>query len=255
MKKLILFTFLLLSINAIAQKGETQKAMTMIIQTPTNNVEESLDFYQSLEYKVISPKEPTLVTNGKAVIEINPDRFARAGVKVYAKAWASEIEFLKELTMVHKTDEGWVLNDLNGCWIYLIEGNMTPKVDFTETSFGATGNFMGLSLEASDMAKSAKIWETLGFKITMGDITKGFAVLSHDNGFSVSLMKPMSCPHLFFNPSMTFFNGEQNMAVIEKVRAAKIPIAEEITVFNKEGIVDNIIIRDPGGFGFFLFSD
>jgi hypothetical protein len=54
---------------------------------------------------------------------------------------------------------------------------------------------------------------------------------------------------------MTYFNGGNNMAVIGKIRSARIPIAEEITHFNKEGIVDNIIIRDPGGYGFFVFND
>jgi hypothetical protein len=69
-------------------------------------------------------------------------------------------------------------------------------------------------------------------------------------------MKPNICPHLFFNPSMTYFNGKEgNPKVIAKVRELDIPIAEEITHFSKDGSVDNIIIRDPGGYGFFLFND
>ncbi len=54
---------------------------------------------------------------------------------------------------------------------------------------------------------------------------------------------------------MTFFNGKDNLNLIAKIREAGIPITEEITHFNKENIVDNIIIRDPGGYGFFIFSD
>jgi len=72
---------------------------------------------------------------------------------------------------------------------------------------------------------------------------------------AVSFMQPNSCPHLFFNPSMTYFNGKNNLPIIAKIREAGIPITEEITHFNQEGIVDNIIIRDPGGYGFFIFSD
>jgi len=68
-------------------------------------------------------------------------------------------------------------------------------------------------------------------------------------------MQPYSCPHLFFNPSMTFFNGKENLQIIERIRNLDIPITEEIREFNKEGIADNIIIRDPGGYGFFIFSD
>jgi len=54
---------------------------------------------------------------------------------------------------------------------------------------------------------------------------------------------------------LTYFNGKQNLKVIEQIRNNGISITEEITHFNKEGIVDNIIIRDPGGYGFFIFSD
>ena len=68
-------------------------------------------------------------------------------------------------------------------------------------------------------------------------------------------MAANSCPHLFFNPSLTYFNSGRNPEVIAGIRAAGIPISEEITIFNKEGRVDNIIIRDPGGYGFFLFND
>lgn len=48
---------------------------------------------------------------------------------------------------------------------------------------------------------------------------------------------------------------KSNLAIIQKIRDLQIPITEEITHFNKEGIVDNIIIRDPGGLGFFIFND
>ena len=256
MKNLYLVLCLLVAANTLAQKKETnQNSMTVIVHTPTNDLDNSLNFYKRLEYKVVSEKEPTLLTNGKALLEINPDRFARAGLKMYKDSWAEELHGLEELTTIHKTEAGYLINDLNGCWIYLIEGKMALEVELADTSFGLTGNFMGLSLESAEMLKSTKVWQILGFKITMGTPEKGFVIMANDDGFGVSLMKPMMCPHLFFNPSMTFFNGENNLGIIEKIRKANIPIAEEITHFNKAGIVDNIIIRDPGGYGFFIFSD
>ena len=54
---------------------------------------------------------------------------------------------------------------------------------------------------------------------------------------------------------MTYFNGGNNLAVIQDIREAGIPITEEITQFNDRGEVDNVIIRDPGGYGFFIFND
>ena len=52
-----------------------------------------------------------------------------------------------------------------------------------------------------------------------------------------------------------YFNGKNNLEIIEKIRSEGIEFTQEITEFNKEGIVDNVILRDPGGYGFFLFSD
>ena len=69
-------------------------------------------------------------------------------------------------------------------------------------------------------------------------------------------MNPLMCPHLFFNPSLTYFNGkENNPKVIKRLRELKITITEEITHFNDKGIADNVIICDPGGYGFFIFND
>ena len=234
---------------------KSQSTVSTIIQTPTNKVEQSFAFYQKLNYEVVSKENPALVSNGKVLIEINPDRYARAGVKMYKESWKEEVVELEKLTSIHQIDGGHLLNDLTGCWIYLMEGESPYGFSAKESSFGLTGNFMGLSLEATDIKKSFKIWEILGFSTTMGDPEKSFVAMANAEGFGVSLMNPNTCPHLFFNPSMTFFNGEKNLGFIDQIRKTNIPITEEIDLFNDQGIVDNIIIRDPGGYGFFLFSD
>lgn len=226
-----------------------------ILHTPTNNLENSLNFYKKLAFKTIKNDGMNVVTDGKAIIEINPDRFARAGVKLFRKTWTTVIEQLKKMTAVVDLKNGFLLSDPSGTWIYLIEEELDLKIEKVEDSFGVTGNFAGLSLETTDMAKSASIWQILGFKKTMGDLTQGWVAYQNEDELVVSLMKPLSCPHLFFNPSFTYFNGKKNLEIIEKIRKLDIPITEEITHFNKEGVVDNIIIRDPGGYGFFLFSD
>jgi len=124
-----------------------------------------------------------------------------------------------------------------------------------ENSFSALGNFAGLSLETANPEKTIAIWNQIGFTKASGNIENGWITLTNEQGLGVSIMKMNTCPHLFFNPSFTYFNGGNNLEVIGKVRAANIPITEEITQFNNEGIADNIIIRDPGGFGFFIFND
>lgn len=229
--------------------------MQSLVHTPTNDIKNSLEFYQKLEFKVLTDKTRTLVTDGKAVIEINPDRFARAGVKLYKKSWSKEIALLKKLTTVHKTKEGFLLSDASNVWIYLQEGELKLKHKPTKTSFSVLGNYAGLSLESLDIERSVAVWKALGFE-TNGSPEQGWVACKNDDELVVNVMKPLMCPHLFFNPSLTYFNGkENNPKVIKKIRSLKIPITEEITHFNDKGIVDNVIIRDPGGYGFFIFND
>ena len=58
------------------------------IHTPTNRLDESIQFYRELNFKQIS-EDPPIFTDGMALIEINPDRYARAGIKIYGADWKS----------------------------------------------------------------------------------------------------------------------------------------------------------------------
>lgn len=229
--------------------------MQSLIHTPTSKLEDSLAFYQKLNFKVLPAKDRTLVTDGKAVIEINPDRYARAGIKIFKKKWTKEMSKLGKLTSVIKIDNGYLLSDPSGVWIYLMEGELKLRFKPAKKSFSALGNNAGLSFETTDVVRSSAIWEAVGFKLS-GTPDQGWVSCTHADGMMINIMKPLMCPHLFFNPSLTYFNGKENNPVaIKKIRDLKIPITEEITVFNKEGKVDNVILRDPGGFGFFIFND
>lgn len=228
--------------------------MNTYIQTPSANLAKSIDFYERLNFKNLSNESQNLVSDGKAFIEINTEKFARAGIKIYKENWNNEIEEIEKLTKIHKLENGFLFADPSNCWIYLIEGSPKQKNEIS-TCYSTLGNFAGLSLETTDINKSIALWSTLGFTHSMGAIEQGFLVLKNKDEFSVSFMTPNSCPHLFFNPSLTYFNGGKNLPIIENIRKAQIEITEEITHFNKEGIVDNVIIRDPGGYGFFIFND
>lgn len=228
--------------------------MKTIIQTPTNNLAESIDFYTKLDFRSIGGSK-NMFTDDKAVIEINPDRFARAGVKLYAEHWDEMVEKVEEITSVQKIEEGYLLSDPSGTWVYLIESEFDLDFKAAETSSSVLGNYAGISLETVSINQSFQLWNALGFTDQQGSIDQGWVALKNNDGLTISLMKPNTCPHLFFNPSLTYFNGVGNMEIIDKIRKLGIPLTEEITHFNKEGKVDNLIIRDPGGFGFFLFND
>lgn len=230
--------------------------MKTVIQTPTPNLEESRAFYDALGFINFSVQPNEVLSDGKGLIEINPDRFARAGIKLYQDGWGKAlIDELENLTTVTTTKHGYALCDPSGTWLYLINAKHDYDLNLATVSPSVLGNNAGISIETPNMKISSQIWRLVGFTNQQGTPEQGWVSLTNEDNITVSLMKPNTCPHLFFNPSLTFFNGENNLEIIKKVRSLKIPITEEITHFNKEGKVDNIIIRDPGGLGFFLFND
>ncbi len=229
--------------------------MITLYQTPTPDLEQSIDFYKRCGFKILSENNPSIVSDGKGILEINPAREARAGIKFYKENWEMESKELAEHFACCKIDEGYLLSDPSGVWVYLIESDDPPSYPVEENSFSLLGNYMGLSLESVSIAFSCKFYEKLGFKVVQGTVDSGWILIMHENGTGISIMKPNSCPHLFFNPSFTYFNGGKNDVIIPKIREAGVPITEEVTVFNDQGEVDNIILRDPGGFGFFVFND
>lgn len=229
--------------------------MKSIIQTPTPSIGASKEYYTSIGFSRISNENPLLYSDGKSIIEINPDRYARSGVKLYNSSWKDTVKNIQEITYVEKIDTGYLLSDPSGTWIYLIESEENIDYNIKSIKPSVLGNNAGLSLESTDINLSVKLWKLVSFTNQEGSVDQGWITLTNNDGLTISLMKPNICPHLFFNPSLTFFNGENNLKIIEKIRVLKIPITEEITHFNSEGAVDNIIIRDPGGLGFFLFND
>ncbi len=229
--------------------------MNIIIQSPTPNKEQSIKFYQKLGFEIIQQNNSIFATDGKAIVQINPDNFARAGVKLFAENWESTINTLDPGFAYVKIDQGYILSDPSGCWIYLIENTDNIPLGLPESPPAVPGKYAGISMESLAFEQSIQLWEHLGFKVSLGAKEHGWICLTNSNGESISIMKALSSPHLFFNPSLTYFNSGNNPEIISKIRELHIPITEEITVFNSKGIVDNIIIRDPGGLGFFIFND
>lgn len=228
--------------------------MKTIIQTPTGNKLLSHEFYSKLDFKTLPDNNLDLLTDGKVIIEINTDNFTRAGLKIFKANWSKEVKLLTNEFKVHEIENGYMVGSPSGMWIYLIEQRVKqPEVSHFSPSL--LGNNAGISLESPDILRSEELFKIIGFKKLGANQHQSWISLINDNDFNISIMKPQSCPHLFFNPSLTFFNGKQNAEIISKIRRLHIPITEEITVFNPTGKVDNIIIRDPGGLGFFIFND
>ncbi len=227
--------------------------LAVTIKTPVNKPGNSIDFYNRLGFHQLYGSLLTY-TDGKVIIEIDTNKSARAGMNFYKPSWKTDVEKVKKWATVKKTKNGYRLSDPSGVMIYLIDSGVVfpPALD---SSYSLLGNYQGVTLESGNMAASYELYTALGLHKTKGDAEKGFVELSDGRGFTIVLMSAGSCPHLFFNPSLTYFNGSRNMAVIAGIKAKGIPVVQDITWFSKEGKADNIILRDPGGYGFFIFSD
>ena len=231
--------------------------MGTVVHTPTPKLSDSVHFYEALGFSCGGTGERPLMSDGQFDVEINADRSARAGLRLTQPSWSAEIQKLRDVTPVHEVEGGHVLADPSNVWIYLSEGDSKDDAATqrrADLSSCILGSFAGLSLETTDMERSARIWGLLGFE-TDSDLKAAWVSAKNADDFIVTWMAPQNCPHLFFNPSLTFFNSGRNPEIIKEIRTAGVPIAEEITVFNDEGVVDNVIVRDPGGYGMFVFND
>ncbi len=228
--------------------------MQTFVFTPSINLSNSIEFYQKLKYTKVSD-QPVLFTDGRLFVEISDDKFSRPGIKIRKESWQDEILDLKEDYEVFEIPNGYLLRDNNNIWTYLIESKDVDLPVLENQQPGHCGTFMGISVETTSFETSIDYWQRLGFVKVSGEIDQGWIVLANADGFAISFMLPLSSPHSFTNPSMTFFNSGKNEENIQKIREAGIAIKEEITAFSSEGIVDNIIIQDPGGYGMFVFND
>jgi hypothetical protein len=229
---------------------------TAFIQTPAAKLADSKRFYAQLGFASVGKATTSLarVSDGGVGIEISAHQYARTGLKLWAKSWSAAVRTLRRTTQVLASDGGHVASDPSGVRVYLVTGG-APAATGSRTPFGALGKFAGLSIETTDLARSARFWRALGYAKSKGDAAAGWVQMSADNGVDVNLMLMGRCPHLFPNPGLTYFNGAHNLGVIRRIRQAGIPITQEVTCFSSDGSVDNVILQDPGGTGFFIFSD
>lgn len=227
--------------------------MDFFLQTCTPQPAQSKDYFVKLGFKIVDHENYFIAYDSQMKLLIGYDRKTRPGITLLKEDWSLELEAIKRHTRVVTKEEGYFFSDPSGSWYRLIEG---PSLAVPNTTAACIlGNFAGISLETLDIAQSLKLTTSLGFELSAGAIDKGWVSCTDQLGNTISLMTPFSCPHMFLNPSATFFNGKENTQIIANIRSLNISIMEEITAFDPKGQVDNVILREPGGYGFFIFND
>ena len=227
--------------------------MQLFYQTPTPELKKSTNHFSNLGFKIYEVENGAIAYDAQCRFWIDTAATTRPGLCMIKEDWTTEKSEIEKLVKIVEKEGSYFFADPSGCWVELRQGAKLA-LDTNEVKC-VLGNFAGLSLEMIDIGLSAKIWTSLGFEHKMGAVEKGWISYEDEYGNGMSLMAPFACPHLFLNPSLTYFNGADNLAIIQNIRDRQIPIMEEVTVFNKKGIVDNVILREPGGYGFFIFSD
>ncbi|MEM6672532.1 MAG: hypothetical protein AAF726_06785 [Planctomycetota bacterium] len=228
--------------------------MAVHLKTATPAMEISDAYFERLGFTRLE-RSGVYQTDGSALIEVDPNRFARPGLVVHRETWDGVIDDLAGFGPLHDIDGGRLLAAPSGTWCYLLDGAFEAPPGFAEAPPSILGSYAGISLETTRIADSQRFWELLGFTVSAGGAEQGWVTLSDETGTAISLVKPLACPHLFVNPSLTYFNGGKNPAIIEEIRRREVPIVEEVTAFNDRGEVDNVILREPGGIGAFIFND
>lgn len=104
-----------------------------------------------------------IVSDGKAIIQINPDRYARAGIKLFSTDRKQLADELRKLTTVIKKEGGYLLTESAGIWISLVESDEPLDIQMSETCYSALGNYAGIRLETPCVELSEKILGLLGF--------------------------------------------------------------------------------------------
>ena len=58
-----------------------------------------------------------------------------------------------------------------------------------------------------------------------------------------------------FQSLVDLLQWTKNKEIIENIKQVELPIEEEVIFSAEEKIAQNIILKDPGGLGFFIFND
>ena len=227
--------------------------MQLFLQTCTPNIHQSKNYFKALDFELEDKGDYTLVYDRQMHIMISHERSGRKGLSLIKENWESEITQLAQFVEVKQNNGVYYFVSPSGTRFALKSG---PSVMIPEAqSTCLLGNYAGVSLETMDIKMSMKILQVLGFEQSGGGLDKGWVSCTDQAQNTISLMMPFTCPHLFINPSGTFFNSGGNTEIIAKIRQRGIAIYEEITAFSTKCDVDNITMREPGGVGFFVFND
>ncbi len=226
--------------------------MNLCLTTPAPSPERSVAFLTRLGFTPIT-EDSRLMTDGAALIDVDPESRARAGVRVWRGARDAAAGEALDLHGAVAFEGGHLVAAPSGTPVWVMDGS-GPDLELAPRG-EVLGNYAGVSLETPSLARSVAFWGgLLGLEVGAGGADQGWVTLRRPGMVDLSLMGPLACPHSFANPSFTYFNGGRNPEVLDAIRARGVEVFEEVGA--KDGApAENAILREPGGVGFFVFND
>lgn len=228
----------------------------VIINSAAQNINRVSAFYDKIGFKNALNNQ-IYVTDNQSVIKLNSSNSTRVCIELYT----DNSPKIRELLMpsIFEKDSSYVTSDPNGVLIDVFDIADYPNLTFPDNSdTSLLGNYAGIGIETLKMKESVDFYVMLGYN-SPGELngSESYLTLQNDELPPLTLFKMGMCPHSFYNPSLTFFNGkEQNPILIKKMKELGITFTEEVTVFSKDSTqLENVIVEDGGGLHFFVFND
>jgi len=218
-----------------------------------------MEFYRKLGYTLheISERVHLAMDKNMAII-LNGEAGSRTGMVLYHENPVEIKEALADQHTIYRHADVDFTADYNNVRLFIHPIDEQPDIlEDADIAYNMCGTCFGVGIESVHFEASILFWSLVGFTTdTVISDDLQYVTMKCAYGPDLTIFRPGNCPHAFQNPSLTYFNGKEgNKRVIDKLVDTKINIAEFVSVFNKEGIADNIIISDPGGLHSFIFND
>lgn len=224
--------------------------MILCVTTPAPRPAESLSALARLGFEPVDGSAG-LLSDGAAALAMDGAPAGRLGLRVWRSALAEGAEPWIERQGPVAFEGGRLLQAPSGARVEVLDGD-PPALELSDRG-RVLGGFAGVSLESPSLARSLEFWGALlGASLSAGGAEQGWVTARVEGGPDLSFMAPFACPHSFVNPSLTYFNGGRNAEVIADLERRGAPVFE---VVGGDDPAENVILREPGGVGFFVFND
>jgi hypothetical protein len=198
---------------------------------------------------IASDDESTLLTDGNLYFDLRRAEKNKTMLSYCVHDVTNAVEMAQnlEIDIVEKSPHHVIVREPNGLLILLAGPDVVSLRDFEKKPSSLCGTFYEASLETNDVDRSIVWWQNVGFKVTAHKDT--WCTLD-DGKIMIGLYKKGNCPHLFRNPSLTYFEPDMGERIAELKKEGIQFLQEEKEI----GMKGHAIAESPDGQYFFLFS-